>query len=93
MIERKDLELRHASSNEPDMIGIEIFSRSGDLLFDMYLQENGRRSVVFGQVDGKEFAAADLCKLISDCSEELDEWAANLRKPGEIWSQRNGDRE
>ena len=92
MIKREDLALSFASSNEPDAIGVEILSLGSiDVLFDIYLQEDGHRSMVFGQVEGEKFDPAELCELITDCSTQLDEWAANLRKPGGAWSKESGD--
>jgi hypothetical protein len=89
VIRREDLELLFADSNEPDAIGVEILSL-GDVIFDIYLHEDGHRSMTFRGVEGK-FDAADLHELMTDCFTQLDEWAANLRKPGGAWSKECGD--
>jgi hypothetical protein len=92
VIRREDFVLSYASSNEPDAIGVEISSRIGDdVLFDLWIREDGCRSMVFARVEGQEFDAAGLHELITDCFIQLDEWAANLRKPGGAWSNECGD--
>lgn len=90
MIKREDLELAYASSNEPDAVGVEILSR-GDLIFDIWFHENGDRSMKFSRVDGDEFDVTDLSELIAECCRQLDDWVANLRKPGGAWSEECGD--
>jgi hypothetical protein len=90
VIKREDLELSYASSNEPDAIGVEI-SSGGDLIFDIWLHENGHRSMKFSRVDGEEFDVTDLSELMTECCTQLDDWAANLRKPGGAWSEECGD--
>jgi hypothetical protein len=92
VIKREDLELTYASSGEPDAIGVEISSR-GDLIFEIWFLENGQRSMKFSRVDGEEFDVTDLVELITQCCAELEDWAANLRKPGGAWSEECGENE
>ena len=82
MIRLEELKLSFASSNEPDAIGVEILSSRGDVVFEIWLHENGNRSMTFGRVEGEKCDAVGLHELITDCLTQLNEWAANLRKPG-----------
>jgi hypothetical protein len=91
VIRLEDLKLSFASSNEPDAIGVEILSSGDDVVFDIWLHQNGRRSMRFGRVEGEECDAVGLHEQITDCLTQLDEWAANLRKPGGPWSEESGD--
>ena len=91
MIRLEDLALAFASSNEPDAIGVEIVAPGDDVVFGIWLHENGHRSMKFGRVEGEECDAAGLHELMTRCFTQLDEWAANLRKPEGAWSAESGD--
>jgi hypothetical protein len=86
LIELEKLTYTFLSSNDPDLIGVEVML-DGNVLIDFSINEEGETSVLFDQDGGSmEFDLVSLRKVLDKCESELSAWRARLMVPGGIWS-------
>jgi hypothetical protein len=84
-IDTRRLAFQFVSSNEPDLIGVEV-SLDGNVLIDVSMNARGETSVLFDE-DGAqmEFDLTHLRTLLAKCENDLIAWRDRLVAPGEIW--------
>ena len=96
MATRDQLSPVRFSPVEPDTVNYEIWGPGGDMLADLAWDPDGNRKICFwdGFDDPTEVTwgdpaleqcSPDFRALVLELSELLDEWAAALRTPGNIW--------
>jgi|JI10StandDraft_1071094.scaffolds.fasta_scaffold2918712_1 hypothetical protein len=87
-IDIEKLTYQFVSSNDPDLIGVEVML-DGNVLMDISMNERGETSVIFDQDGGSmEFDIENLRKILDKCESELSDWRLRLMVSGEIWSDR-----
>lgn len=88
LIDTDKLTYQFVSSNDPDLIGVEVMLK-GDTLIDISMNQQGETSVLFDD-DGRhmEFELTSLRMVLDKCENELSAWRARLMEPGEIWSEK-----
>jgi hypothetical protein len=88
LIGPSQLAYQFVSSNDPDLIGVEV-TLDGNTLIDISMDEIGRVSVLFDQDGGQmEFDFDDLLLVLEKCKTELDAWRERLMVVGEIWESK-----
>ncbi len=88
-----DLRLLRTSSNEPDLIIIEIYAPGDALIADMAVDIDGTKSVHVGPGVPDAIEADAFVAYLARASADLDAWAADLRRPGGVWdTQKPQDR-
>lgn len=86
LIEPSSLHYQFVSSNEPDLIGVEV-SLDSNVLIDMSMNELGLTSVLFDTDGGQfEFDLNGIRSVLNKCEVELSAWRERLCEPGEIWA-------
>jgi hypothetical protein len=85
-----DVSYHDNSSSEPDAVGVEI-QASGEIVFDVMRERDGTTTVCFGTVpkgfSGWEIEVADFSQMLGRAMSTIDDWEANLRQGGSIWSE------
>ena len=86
LIDVSQLTFQFVSSNDPDLIGVEVML-DGNVLIDLSMNQDGLTSVLFDP-DGRqmEFDLVELRALLEKCEADLRDWRGRLTVPGEIWS-------
>ncbi|UIJ45002.1 hypothetical protein LZK98_18415 [Sphingomonas cannabina] len=85
LVDPKRLKFQFVSSNDPDLIGIEV-TLDGNVLIDVSMDEKGQTSVLFDtDGDAFEFDLAQLKTVLEKCETELSAWRWRLMTPGGIW--------
>jgi hypothetical protein len=85
LIESSSLRYQFVSSNDPDLIGVEV-SLSDNVLIDVSMNEQGLTSVLFDTEGGHfEFDLNDIRSVLNKCEIDLSAWRDRLCAPGEIW--------
>lgn len=87
LIQPMSLRYEFLSSNDPDMIGVEV-SLNGNVLIDVSMDEFGSTSVLFDTDGGQfEFDLDGIRSVLDKCEAELSAWRDRLRETGGIWEQ------
>ncbi|HVJ02787.1 MAG TPA: hypothetical protein VM662_11440 [Sphingomonas sp.] len=86
LIDTERLKFQFVSSNDPDLIGVEVY-QGDNLLVDVSMDQHGQTSVLFDsdQEGSMEFDLQSLRHLLDRCEAELSAWRERLKAPGEIW--------
>jgi hypothetical protein len=88
LVDAERLEFQFVSSNDPDLIGVEVMF-DGNVLIDVSMDEGRQTSVLFDTDGGQfEFDFASLRAVLDKCQTELSAWRQRLMMPGEIWEQK-----
>ena len=78
--------LTFVSSSEPDTIGVAFdFEKNG--LFEMEMDETGKITILFDEIENAEFLLVDFRELIDRGERELTAWHARLSEPGGMWAK------
>ena len=86
LVDVSKLTYQFVSSNDPDIIGIEVML-DGDVLIDISMGVTGATSVLFDADGGQmEFDLEDLRRVLAKCELDLIGWRERLMQSGEIWS-------
>ena len=79
------LEFQFVSSNDPDVIGVEVML-DGNVLIDIAMNQAGQSSVLFDPDGGQmEFDLGELRALLDKCWSDLSAWRCRLQEQGQIW--------
>lgn len=85
-VQRADIRIVHADSNDPDDISFEAWM--GDrFLLSIHIDADGNRTIYCG---GFEFDADEFKALIDEGFGSVLTWEKALREPGGTWSEENG---
>ena len=86
LIDAERLKFQFVSSNDPDLIGIEVMLDDNTLI-DVSMDRHGLTSVLFDTDGGQfEFDLAQIRATLEKCETELLAWRSRLMGPGEIWA-------
>lgn len=86
LVDAERLEFQFVSSNDPDLIGVEVML-DGNMLIDVSMDQHGLTSVLFDTDGGQfEFDLVQIRATLNKCETELLAWRDRLMKPGEIWA-------
>jgi hypothetical protein len=85
LVDAERLKFQFVSSNDPDLIGVEVML-DGNVLIDVSMDQHGQTSVLFDTDGGQfEFDFGSLRAVLDKCEAELSAWRQRLMMPGEIW--------
>ncbi|RYD54822.1 MAG: hypothetical protein EOP60_06945 [Sphingomonadales bacterium] len=86
LIDTERLRFQFVSSNDPDLIGVEVML-DDNLLIDVSMDDQGQTSVLFDSDNegSMEFDLGLLRGVLDRCETELSAWRTRLQAPGEIW--------
>jgi hypothetical protein len=79
-----DLQFQRTSSNEPDLISVEVLL-DGNGLFSVDMDPQGQVVILFDEIENAEFPLPDLLEVFERCRKELEHWREGLVQPGGIW--------
>ncbi|WP_443971168.1 hypothetical protein [Sphingobium sp. CR28] len=85
LIDVERLVYQFVSSNDPDLIGVEVML-DGNTLIDFSMNEAGDTSVLFDPDGGlMEFDVSDIRSVLDKCEGQLTAWRERIMASGEIW--------
>jgi hypothetical protein len=85
LVDTATLKYQFVSSNEPDLIGVEVMS-DDNVLFEVSMNQYGQTTVQFEKEAGQmEFTLKGLREVLNKCENELTEWRNRLLLPNGVW--------
>ena len=88
LIDPRKIAYQLVSSNDPDMIGVEVML-DGNKLIDVSMNEHGETSLLFDHDGGEmEFDLSEFRLVLDRCESDLNAWRKRLIAAGEIWSKK-----